>query len=78
MATTTVQIDTALLERLRERAPGKSDRELLEEIATITLGFETIARLQQRNADADDDEVMAEAVKAVHEIRSESRERRAG
>jgi hypothetical protein len=77
-ATTTVEIDTALLERLRERSPGKSDRELLEDIATITLGFETIARVQQRNADADEDEVMAEAVKAVHGIRSESQERRAG
>jgi hypothetical protein len=77
-STTTVEFDTALLERLREREPGKSDRELLEDIATITLGFETIARVQQRNADADDDEVMAEAVKAVHEIRSESRERRVG
>jgi hypothetical protein len=77
-ATTTVEIDTALLERLRKRAPGKSDRELLEDIATITLGFETIARVQQRNADADDDEVMAEAVNAAHEIRSESQERRVG
>ena len=76
--TTTVEIDTALLERLRERAPGKSDCELLEDIATITLGFETMARVQKRNADADAVEVMAEAVKAVHEIRAESQERRAG
>lgn len=76
-STTTVEIDTALLERLRERVPGKSDRELLEDIATITLGFETIARVQQRNADADEDEVMAEAVKAVHEVRQETAQRRA-
>lgn len=77
-STTTVEIDTALLERLRERSPGKSDRELLEDIATITLGFETIARVQQRNADADADEVLSEAVKAVHEVRRESAQRRAG
>lgn len=68
-STTTVEIDTALLERLRERAPGKSDRELLEDIATITLGFETIGRVQQRNIDVDDGEVLAEAVNAIHEVR---------
>jgi hypothetical protein len=77
-STTTVEIDTALLERLRERAPGKSDRELLEDIATITLGFETIARAQERNAGADDDEVLTEAVRAVHEVRDEMAQRRAG
>lgn len=77
-STTTVETDTALLERLRERSPGKSDRELLEELATITLGFETIARVQQRNADANEDEVMAEAVSAVHEVRCEMGERQRG
>jgi hypothetical protein len=73
--TTTVEIDTDLLERLRQRSPGKNDRELLEDLATITLGFETIARVQQRNADADEDEVMAEAVKAVHAVRQEMADR---
>lgn len=77
-STTTVEIDTALLERMRERSPGKSDRELLEDIATITLGFETIGRVQQRNANDDDDDVLAEAVKAVHEIRREVAGRRDG
>jgi len=77
-STTTVEIDTALLERLCERSPGKSDRELLEDLATITLGFETIARVQQRNADADEEEVMTEAVKAVHEVRRERAERQRG
>jgi hypothetical protein len=70
-STTTVEIDTALLERLRKRSPGKSDRELVEDLATITLGFETIARVQERNADEDEDEVMAEAVTAVREVRRE-------
>lgn len=75
---TTVEIDTALLGRLRKRSPGKSDRELLEDLATITLGFETIASAQQRNADADEDEVMAEAVKAVHDVRREMARRQRG
>lgn len=35
-------------------------------------------RVQQRNVDADDDEVLSEAVKAVHEVRRESAQRRAG
>ena len=77
-STTTVEIDTGLLERLRKRSPGKSDRELLEDLATITLGFETIARVQQRNADADEDEVMAEAVKAVHDVRRKMAQRPRG
>jgi hypothetical protein len=42
MATTTVEIDSDLLVRLRERSPGKSDRELLEDLAAVTLGLETI------------------------------------
>jgi hypothetical protein len=77
-STTKVEIDTALLERLRERDPGKSDRELLEDMATITLGFETIARVHARNAGANDDEVLAEAVNAAHDVRDEIAQRRAG
>lgn len=46
MATTTVEIDSDLLAWLRERSPGKSDRELLEDLASVTLGFETIARVR--------------------------------
>lgn len=75
-----MEIDTKLLEQLRERDPEKSDRELLEDLAVIALGFETIRRVQERNAAAgvDDDKVMAEAVKAVHEVRAErTAERRA-
>lgn len=44
--TTNVEIDTALLERLRERRPGKSDRELLESMALIALGRKTLRRVQ--------------------------------
>ena len=76
--TTTVEIDSELLEQLRERDPQKSDRELLEDLAGIAVGDETLRRLQERNADADADEVMAEAVKAVREVRREmAAERRA-
>jgi hypothetical protein len=67
----TVEIDSELLSRLRERSPGKSNREALERIARIQLGFETIRRAQERSAAAgvDEDEVMAEAVRGVHESR---------
>ena len=77
MATTTVEIDSDLLARLRERSPGKSDRELLEELATVTLGFETIQRVRQRTADAgvDQQEIEDEAVRVVREHR---RQRAAG
>jgi hypothetical protein len=70
-ATTTVEIDSELLSRLRERSPGKSDREALERAARIQLGFETIRRAQERSAAAgvDEDEVMAEAVRGVRESR---------
>jgi hypothetical protein len=77
-ATTTVEFDSELLTRMRERAPGKNDRELLERAARIQLGFETIRRVQERNAVAgvDDDEVMVESVRAVRESRR-ARARRA-
>ncbi len=71
MATTTVQIDSDLLARLRERSPGKSDRELLEDLASVTLGFETIQRVRQRTAEAgvDQHEIEDEAVRVVRERR---------
>jgi len=71
MATTTVEIDSDLLTRLRERSPGKSDRELLEELAAETLGFETIRRVQRRTAEAgvDQEEIEGEAVRVVREHR---------
>lgn len=71
MATTTVEIDSDLLARLRERSPGKSDRELLEDLAAVTLGFETIHRVQRRTADAGigQEEIEGEAVRVVRERR---------
>jgi hypothetical protein len=78
-ATTTVEFDSDLLSRLRERTPGKSAREALERVARIQLGFDTIRRVQERNAASgiDDDEVMVEAVRAVRESRRERAARRA-
>lgn len=69
--TRTVEIDSELLDRLRQRSPGRSDRETLERVARIQLGFETIRAVQDRSeaAGVDDDEVMAEAVRAVRETR---------
>jgi hypothetical protein len=66
VGTTAVEIDSELLERLRQRSPGKSDREMLERVAR---------RVQERNAAAgvDDDEVMTEAVRAVRESRAARR-----
>jgi hypothetical protein len=73
-STTSVEIDTELLERLRKRRPEKSDRELIESLAKITLGRETLRRVQERNA-LSEEEAIALGVKAVHEAR---RERSAG
>src|ERR1035441_10795190 len=69
MATTTVEIDSDLLARLRERSPGKSDRELLEELATVTLGFETIQRVRQRTADAGVDQRSEEHTSELQSLR---------
>ena len=76
-ATTTVEIDSDLLSRLRKRSPGKSDREMLERVARIQLGFETIRRVQERSAAARVDEVMAEAVRGVRASRRSRAARRA-
>jgi hypothetical protein len=70
MATRTVEIDSDLLDRLRAREPGKDDRALLEELARVKLGFDALRESQRLNA-VDEDEAMAQAVKAVREIRAE-------
>jgi hypothetical protein len=68
-STTTVEIDTALLERLHERRPERSDRELLESAARIQLGLEASDRARERFAGASSEEIEREAVKAVREVR---------
>ena len=69
MATTVqIEMDGELLERLRARYPGKSDRELIERLATIELGIAALRESQCRNA-LSEDEAMELAVRAVHEAR---------
>jgi hypothetical protein len=55
-----IQIDTELLQRLRERDPGKTDREVLETLALEWLGEEASDRTEPSSADPDassDDEM---------------------
>jgi hypothetical protein len=66
--TTSVEIDTALLERLREHRPGRSDRELLESVVLIALGRETLRSVQERS-DLTEEEAIELGVKVVHEAR---------
>lgn len=70
-STTSVEIDTELLARLRERHPGKDDRSLFEDLARIDLGFAAVRESQKRNALAED-EAAELAVRAVHEARNAS------
>jgi hypothetical protein len=66
--TTTVEVDIALLERLRERRPGISDRELVESMVSIALGREALRRVQDCSA-LSKEEAIALGVEAVHEPR---------
>lgn len=69
--TTPVEIDSELLERLRSRSPGRSDRELLERLARIHLGWEASERARERFAGVPSEEIEREAIKAVREVRHE-------
>lgn len=69
--TTAVEFDTVLLERLRERRPGVSDRDLMESMARIALGRDALRRIQDRRA-LSEDEAIALGVEAVHEARQTS------
>ncbi len=68
MATTRAEIDSELLKRLRARHPGKDDRELIEDLARVELGFNGLHAVQQRNALAED-EAAELALRAVRESR---------
>lgn len=70
-ATTTVEIDRGLLQRLRKLRPKKSDRELLESLARIQLGREASDRAREAFAGTSSEEIEREAVKAVREVRRE-------
>jgi hypothetical protein len=70
-ATTTVEFDRELLAQLRKTAPGKSNRELLEDLAVIRLGNEAVARIREAFADVPEEEIEREAIKATREVRHE-------
>lgn len=70
--TKTVEFDSELLERLHERRPEMSDRELLESMAKMTLGRETLRRVQERNS-LSEGEAIELGVKAVREARLKRR-----
>ncbi|MGH3264716.1 MAG: hypothetical protein ACRDNS_22305 [Trebonia sp.] len=57
--------------RLRDRHPGKPDRELIEDLARIELGFASLADVQSRGA-LSEAEATQLGVRAVHEARSAS------
>ncbi len=65
---TRVDFNSELLAKLRARRPSKDDRTLLEEMAQIDLGFETLAEVQRRNALSDEDATDL-AIRAVREVR---------
>lgn len=67
-ATTSVEIDSELLARLRERWPEKPDRQLIEDLLLIQLGFAALRSSQQRNA-LSEEEAVELGVRAVHEAR---------
>jgi hypothetical protein len=70
-STIKVEMDSRLLDELRVRHPGKDDRALLEELARIEIGFDTLADVQRRS-DASPEETRRQAVQAVRETRAES------
>lgn len=71
-ATTSIEIDSELLGRLRARHPGKDDRVLIEELARVDLGFAALRNAQKRNA-MDEQDASDLAVRAAREARRASR-----
>jgi len=72
VATTSIEVDTRLLKRLRARHPGKADREMIEDIARIDLGFALLHQAQARNALSEEDATEL-GLRAVDEARQSSR-----
>lgn len=70
-ATTSVEIDSNLLARLRNRWPDKPDRRLIEDLVLIQLGFAAQRDSQQRNG-LSEDEALELGVRAVDEARAPS------
>lgn len=66
-----IEVDAQLLERLRARHPGKTDREIFEGLARVNLGFAALRWSQERNA-LSEKEATELGVQAVHEARAPS------
>lgn len=60
------------LKMLRKRHPEKSERDLMESLATIKEGDEAIKRIRARFEGIPSEEIEREAVKAVREVRAEA------
>jgi 16S rRNA A1518/A1519 N6-dimethyltransferase RsmA/KsgA/DIM1 with predicted DNA glycosylase/AP lyase activity len=71
-ATTAIEIDTSLLERLRARHPGKADREMIEDIAQIDLGSSMLRQAKERNV-LSEAEATELGVLAAHDARHQPR-----
>lgn len=70
-ATATIEINLELLERLHQRRPEQSDRELVESLLRIQLGREASDRARDAFAEIPSEEIEREAVKAAREVRTE-------
>jgi hypothetical protein len=70
-STVRIEMDSELLDRLRARHPGLTDRELIERLAVIELGMAALRASQERNAPSEE-EALEQAARAVHEARAES------
>lgn len=64
-----VEIDSALLARLRARHPGTEDRALIEALARVNLGFDALRAAQRRNA-LGEREASDAALAAIRELRA--------
>jgi len=60
------------LKVLRKRHPEKSERDLMESLATIKEGDEAIKLIRTRFQGIPSEEIEREAVKAVREVRAET------
>ncbi len=72
---TTLTVDDSVLRAVKVRAArtGKGDSEVIEEALRKELGFDLLERIWARN-DMPDDDALALAVEAQHEMRKTARD----
>ena len=72
---TTLTVDDSVLRAVKVRAArtGKGDSEVIEEALRKELGFDLLERIWARN-DMAEDEALALAVEAQHEMRKTTRD----